>query len=808
MGSRAFDLLLVLLDKHDRVVTKDELLDLVWLGLVVEEANVQVQVSALRKLVGHATIATIPGRGYRFAALMHDDVAAPEPERDPEPVQVSALASLPELIGREPDRRALAAALACHRLVTIVGPGGIGKTRIAEVVAAQGCERYPDGVRWVDLAPLTSASQVAPAVARATGIDIGEGNDHSRLARGLAYRRMLLVLDNCEHLADEVARLASLVFENCAGIHLLATSQEPLRIEGEQIYRLDALGLAPAGTPLAQAREFGALQLLERRLRAADRSFQLDESKLGAAIELCRHLDGNALAIEMAAARVPVLGLDGLIAHLGERLRLLSTARRDVPARQQSLRAMLEWSHGLLAPGEQTVLRRLSVFAGSFRLEAAQCVAADAALDTWAVIEALASLADKSLVQVQAVEPPRYGLLESVGLFAADRLSAAGEAPRMQQRHGAACAALADEALGNFWTMADDDWLARYGPDQDDLEVGFQNACRRADADVGAAIIGLLNRLDGTRSVSANVRARKQAAWSLLPHADALAQARLWTSLTWHGAIAIAAAPRMAAALQAVAAWRRVDDRPALYLALWRLAVECSVANDAAAARQASHEAQALEDPAWPARLRWEGANAVNDVAVALGERDHYRERFEATLVLAEQAGALRCAARTRLNLADHALMAGDVDDAIAVGRVVIEELRRLDQPAALGWALSNLCAAYLTQGDDQAARGLAAQAMPLMWAHGWGVDLVNHIALIAARLGKHAAAAMLLGYADASYAAKRDTPLANEARLAEQAWRGVLDALGGTEAGRLRVRGAGLSSQQAELLARSLLSA
>lgn len=171
---------------------------------------------------------------------------------------------------------------------------------------------------------------------------------------------------------------------------------------------------------------------------------------------------------------------------------------------------------------------------------------------------------------------------------------------------------------------------------------------------------------------------------------------------------------------------------------------------------------------------------------MAPGGRVQHRQRFEAALALAEQAGAFRCVAKTRLKVADHALMAGDVDDAIAVGRFVIVELRRLGQPAALGWALNNLCAACLTQGDDEAARGLAAQAMPLVWTHGWGVDPANHIALIATRPGNHTAAAMLLGYPHATYAANQDAPLPNEVRLAEQAARSLLTALGGTQAGGL----------------------
>ena len=266
------------------------------------------------------------------------------------------------------------------------------------------------------------------------------------MAKALAYRSTLLVLDNCEHLVADVARVAHAALDAAAGLRVLATSQEALKTPGEYVYRLDSLAVPPPGTSLECARTFGAIQLLEQRARAVDRLFALSESTIAGAIELCRHLDGIALAIEMAAVRLPLLGLEALQARLGERLKLLRGASRLMPARHQTLRATLDWSHSLLNSEEQAVLRRLSVFAGSFRLDMAQRVAATEDLDEWMVLDALTALIDKSLVQVERNEPPRYRLLETTRLYAAERLLEHAETEATLRRHSEALAALADES--------------------------------------------------------------------------------------------------------------------------------------------------------------------------------------------------------------------------------------------------------------------------------------------------------------------------------------------------------------------------
>ena len=613
------------------------------------------------------------------------------------------------------------------------------------------------------------------------------------------------MLDNCEHLAGAVAVAAQAMLAAAPGLRLLATSQEALHVSGERAYRLNTLAVPPPGTPLDAARNYAALRLLEQRACAADRRFQLDGDSVESAIELCRQLDGIALALEMAAARLPALGIETVHRLVAERL--LRNADRGAPARQRTLRATLDWSHALLDHNEQAVLRRLSVFTGTFRLEMAQQVAADDAINEWAVCEALSVLVDKSLLQTSRQQPPRYRLLETMRLYATERLNDTGETDEMLRRHGRAMAALAETAMQAFNESSDAVWLRSYSGDYDDWQSTFERACDRCDPEVAAVAGHALGHLDDLRGISALLRARKTAAHALLPLAHARTQALLWGLQTWQSAIAIPAVPRRAAVLAEVAAWRVLGDRPRLYAALWNLASECAIAAEWHDSDRAAVEAQNLEDPAWPPRIRLLGAACANDVYCLRGDLTRYRERGLAVLALAQQAGSVNGAAWARLDLADHALMAGEVADAIALGQAAVTELRALSLPARLAWALANLCAAHLTADELAPAHAAAVEAWPLMWQNDWGTEMLNHVALMAACTGRLVVAGKLLGFADAAYAANQDCAQSNEARLAALAASKMDAALGPGEQGALRAQGAKLSAVEAEVLGRNFLA-
>jgi len=832
VGARAFDLLIALIERGGALVTKDELLDAVWPGLVVEEANVQVQVSSLRKLLGARAIATVPGLGYRFAmapadaaidtdaAIGVDGDAMPEP-RAAEPVPRGH--NLPEpldaLVGRAADIDALAGWVAEHHLVTVHGPGGIGKTRVAQAVARDLRGRYANGVWWVDLAALDGPHHLVAAIANAAGLSLGSGSTDTAdallaaLTAALGPRELVLVLDNCEPLVDAVGRFALAVRRSAPGVRLLVTSQERLKVAGEMVYRLEPLATpAPRRVvDLPAARAYAAVELLEQRARAADRRFVLDEHNLDAALALVRRLDGIPLAIEMAAARIPLLGLPELVRRLDHDLRDLRLLRKPerggVPARQQTLQATLEWSHALLDADEQAALARLAVFAGSFRVEAAQHVAASVDVDEWAVLDLLAALIDKSLVQLERGEPPRYRLLETMRLFALARLAESGGTRAAERRHGEAMAELAAAIEASFWQLGDRAWLARYAADYDDLQLAFDRACARGDAEVAAHAGNALSRLDTLRNLHPPRKRRAEALHALLPQASTQASAWIWNCIASLQLIELDAVPRLQASAAGVAAWRQVVDPENLYVALGYHAAECARTRDFGAVEQVLAEMRALEDPAWPLRRRMWGAGATAGVCIHRGDAQGYRQAGRIELELAEQAGAERTAAWARLKLADAALMAGDHAEAIVLGYAAAAELRSLDQPANLGLALSNLCEALLFAGRDDQAWRAAREALPLLWRSGWGYLLLDSITWLALQHGRHEPAARLLGYTSARYRARGDQRQPNEAEIARRVEPALSEALGAARLAALQDEGAALDDARAQALADELVN-
>ena len=369
LGARAFDLLLALVNRRDRTVGKNEWLDAVWPGLVVEENNLQVQISSLRKLLGAAAITTVPGRGYRFTMAPSGPAATPATAPAGSPTALPAFPSTP-----------------LNTLATNLPEG------LPPLIGRQD-----------DLAALADQAQRVGNLAAALDVRTGDGAPLTALVAALKPLAVLLALDNAEHLADEVSDLVQALLDHCPQVRLLVTSQAPLKLAHERLYRLGALALSEASdTPPSStdALRHGAVALFVERAQAADRHFRLDEGNVAAVVEVCRQLDGMALALELAAARVPLLGVVRLQTALADRLRVLTSGHRGAPARQQTLRAALEWSLGLHNPVEHQVFCRLGVLAGGFTLELAQQVAIDpdgGPLDEWAVLEALGALADRSL---------------------------------------------------------------------------------------------------------------------------------------------------------------------------------------------------------------------------------------------------------------------------------------------------------------------------------------------------------------------------------------------------------------------------
>src|SRR5271168_1731401 len=423
IGNRAFDILTALVERAGEVVGKDELMARTWPRTFVEEANLKIQVSALRRALGDGQggrrfVATVPGRGYNFVAPI--SVADSPQAAAPPAIKRAGANNLPHgptrMIGREEAVAALASLLASERIVTIVGPGGIGKTTVALAVAERMIASYDDGVWLVDLAPLGDPRLVPSALATVLGLGIRTENPLPSLIAGLRDKRLLLVLDTCEHVIDAVAGLAMAVLDSAPRVNILLTSRERLKVAGEGEYRLGPLS-NPQPSPrltAAEASAFPAVQLFVERVSAIVEDFALTDTTAQPVVEICRRLDGLPLAIEFAAPYVADLGVEGLAARLDDRLPLLGARGRKKTPRHRTMRAVIDWSYSLLSEDEQRFFRAIGIFNRGLTAEAAAAVVVSSNS-----IDRLADLVSKSLVVADVSGASlRFRLLDTTRAFA------------------------------------------------------------------------------------------------------------------------------------------------------------------------------------------------------------------------------------------------------------------------------------------------------------------------------------------------------------------------------------------------------
>ena len=479
LGGRAFDILALLLERAGEVVGKDELIARAWPRTFVEEANLRVHVSALRKALRDGEhdrrfIENVAGRGYSFVApvsiaMLSDDAAA-APGVAPEPPSRALPLALNRIIGRADAVAGIVKCLGEQRLVSIVGPGGIGKTTVALAVANQLLDSYGDQACLADLEQAGSAAMLPGVIASALRLPVLSDRALASVVTHLRERHLLLVLDNCEHLVDAVAELAEQLLDGAPRLRILATSRESLRASMEWVYRLPSLGVPAADTPLCPASlpAYAALELFAERAAGALDLRSLGPDELALAGDICRRLDGIPLAIELAAARVDLLGIRGLAEGLDDCFTVLTRNRRTALPRHQTLRAVLDWSYELLSPAEQRVLQRLSVFRTAFSLDSARAVAADpvpapGALDADSVLDCVFNLAAKSLLAADTDGGTvLYRLLETTRTYAVAKLADSGSHHAVMRRHALDCCVLVAQAEGDWDTLPCAAWRARY----------------------------------------------------------------------------------------------------------------------------------------------------------------------------------------------------------------------------------------------------------------------------------------------------------------------------------------------------------
>ncbi len=553
LGGRAFDVLMALVDARGGVVSKDELIARVWSNRLIEENNLHAQIAALRAAFGpeRGLIRTISGRGYQFTGATQvlgaslDERAGVTAGSHSVLPATNLSESVSELIGRGHELHELIELIAEHRLVTMTGDSGIGKTRLALAVARQCLPRFADGVWLAELAPLSDADLVPAAVAAGVGLDLSGGSaSPDRVAAALAGKKLLVVLDNCEHVVDAAAIMAEALLRASPTVRVIATSRERLMAEEEWVYRVPPLAVPAESSGDDDLLGYGAVRLFLERARAAKSNFAPDERVAALTAAICRRLDGIPLAIELAAARAATLGIDELAALLADRFQVLTDGRRTALPRHQTLRATLDWSYGLLAEPERVALRRLAVFAGVFDLNAAGIVGSSDQISPPDVVEALVGLVAKSLVSAEINGGPAcYRLLDTTRAYAFEKLNESGELALVARRHAEYYRDLFERAETEWETRPSSEWRCDYGRHIDNLRAALDWAFSPGgDASIGVAVTAAavtlwkhLSLLNECRGRAEQALTRLDAGMSRNARQEMKLHAALGASLTYSG---------------------------------------------------------------------------------------------------------------------------------------------------------------------------------------------------------------------------------------------------------------------------------
>ena len=759
LGGRAFDLLLALVERRDRVVSKQELLDVVWPGLVVEENNLQVQVVTLRRLIGAQAIATVSGRGYRLTLPVDAAPAAVGPVAPREIVPPEGLLGRDDLL----DLAATWLARPGHRLLTFSGPGGAGKTRLALRVAAQRSAQMLDGAYVVMLAPVRESGQVTTAVAAALGVQESGAAALDDLVQGfLAPRTLLLVLDNLEHLPGAASQVATWLAA-CPGLQVLATSRSVLNLGGEQVIEVPPLALPESDTPAAW-RHSPAVGLFLARARALGRDLPDSDETLRAAAQICRRLDGLPLAIELAAARVQLLTPQALAARLQQALPLLTAHRADVPQRQQTLRATMAWSHELLDAATRRAFARLSVFVGGWSIDGAEAVVDRSPVE---VLDAMQSLLSLHLVQrVDDVgDEPRYTMLETVREFALECLEAEGQESETRGLHAAFFLSLAERSEPLITSPRRHGALLRLRAEGNNFRAALTHVIQR-QPDAGAAL-----RLVAALSWVWYFDGRYHEGRQWIAQATQLAGA---DAPTRHLAAALTGEARLAAYSGAFGDARdRIDRGAVLWRAqgdarglAWMLIVDGVVgiqSGDAARSVRSLSESlaifQELRD-LWGTALAMSYLGSVHAVrpgneALARPLLMEGRARFQA---LGDPWG---------LTISSHylgsiALRTGRLDEARSLTEEMLANASELGDQFRIARNLHQLAEIEVAQGQAAKALDLLGRSMRLNLEHHRLGDCSQQLRLatrLAEDLGRFDSAAFLAGAAEPHAAADRSMP-------------------------------------------------
>jgi len=778
LGMRAFDVLLALIERRGRLVTKDELMKAIWPGAIVEENTLAAQIASVRRTLGDGKsgaryVLTVQARGYRFVGLVSEDPIRTDStemgELQPQPSAVDARptnrgSNLPfqvtPLVGRDAELDTIKGALSRSRSVTLTGAAGVGKTRVTCQVGFDLVDSYPDGVWLCEFAALSSAQLLSETVAGVLAVSVPAGLDAIELiATYLKEKKALLIFDNCEHLVEAAGGVATALLSRCGSISILASSREPLGVSGENVLTLKPLEYPGIVEHVSRSvvLQHAAAQLFEQRAQAVEPAFRVDDGNAAAVGTICRRLDGIPFAIELAARWVRIMSPAELAERLDDRFDLLTRGGRAPVPQQQTLRTLIKWSYDLLTENQRIAFRRLSILSGTWTVGSAVAVVSYPPLARTEVFSLIAELVDKSLIASEQLNgSPRFRMLESTRAFGLEMSRECDEPPDYRRL----CEYLRPLliAADTKWPVTPTtEWFSEFSPELQSLRSALEWAFGiEGDNELGIELVAYGNMLwEEIGLVAERRRWLELAATRIGASTSSPVLGRLGLGLGFAGNYerAMQLDPR----LEPISHFRRLEDKIRLGLALRQAAAHKLRPDDVEAAERDLLEAEKLLRPLGSTKPLCGVLDMRSAARRFAGDRAGCRQLLNDSIHMADGLDFSRSAEVSMSSLADLEYEDGDLEAAIELARRAADRSLANRNTRGLAFALANLTGYLVAKGDVRAGLEVGYEALrssSLVGDHLSGVWVIEHLALALALSKELQLAARLAGFGQAYYVA------------------------------------------------------
>jgi predicted ATPase/DNA-binding winged helix-turn-helix (wHTH) protein len=748
LGTIELKILNVLLERPGVLVSKAELMSRVWGNSIVGDNALHVHIAGLRKTLGDDTISTKRGAGYRFAVPLSREQKSSAVGNLP--ILAGRGAGLSPLIGRDDDLQQVVDLLRTARLVSLTGPGGVGKTSLGLQASRQCAHQFRDGAWLVELSALNDPAIAASQIAATLGLGLGKThNPLQTLARLIRDKDMLLLLDNCEHLVAACGEICETLLSVAPRLKIVVTTRQALSCAGEMVFVVPPLDVPRETSTIINVRKSAAFELFLDRARGAAPGFAINDDEVGIAARICRRVDGLPLAIEMVASWAALFGLQALDERLDGSIDSWPRARDTAPPRHSTLTATLEWSHGLLSAEEQIVLRRLSVFAGAFTMPAVEAVVSDEHIRTESLFDRVAALIRKSVVTVVAgTRPPMFRLLETTRALMAEKLAGAPEANSILRRHATYVLKTVRCAIDELQTVPESVWLKRHASILPDMREALDWASRE-DPRLAITLAGDGWQIWRELSLHGEGRQRLNAITKLVdaqtPPKLKLGVQRALAELCMNSESGRFAYQSL---LEVISVIRELKLGPEYASAFFELGYAASMLGHTEEGHSYVVESIDLLQQSGRTRDLARAYCALSAIQVTAGQYTDAKDAGIKAVQLCEIVGSDRGAFVVRTNLLEATVLTGHLPEAISEGNEIVAQLRSRPYTELLGYALGLLACALLFQRTPEEAHPSLREAATILREVGMIFWLYDKFALRLALNGRQSDAAVVAGFA------------------------------------------------------------